>query len=1058
MMNRLNRRVFLRLIGGAAVTGAISGIPRSAMARSMTAPSGEPILVFHDPGFPDVDGLGLTREELVRALDGYPARFAGAGDLAEVLGGSGVRTLVTAHGSAFPKSAWDAMEKFLLRGGHWLNLGGRPLMHPVRREKGTWHVEVLQTAYLRRLGITACDINEGPVPSAWKVQEEEARGLSGAFEAEATYALTVKLTGGKDFPGEEGSAGPRDAVLRALVHGYDAAGTPVSCPFLSMDRLSGPCAGGRWVFALLRGRMTTAGIRALVGYAQSRAGELRVHPSYAVYRTGEKVFVSVTAGSSTPGVRGEGVPCAVEVVDERGEQVGMSSFRLVSRGGILTGGGEVRLSGGRRLDPGTYGISARATLPRAKESREGVSGAANGFIVNDAGVSGGVPITHDAVMFYRGGSPFPVTGTTYMAGDVHRKFLLEPNVPVWERDFAAMKDAGVNLVRTGIWTGWGVMSDARGNPREEILRNFEAFLLVARKHDMPLLFTFFAFLPPAWGGVNPYLDPAAVGAQKRFVRGFAHRGAGVEDLGWDLINEPSFCSPARLWECRPNYDEHEVRAWSAWLRDRHPASSDEERRAGLAEAWRCTPGEVSALPSLDDFRDANFFESRHPMKAAEYRLFAQEKFNGWIDDLTTVFRENGNPRQMITVGQDEGGAFDRPAPQFHAGNVDFTTIHSWWFNDDLLWDCVITRPPGTPHLVEETGAMHYERTDGSPWRTGTDVARLMERKMALAFAGGGAGFVQWLWNTNPYMNSDNEAAIGFFRADGTAKPEFHSFRGLALWMRAHAREMGGREEEDVLLVIPQSLLFSARDQATAATRVAVRAMEYGCGMGVRAAGERQLGAVTNVPRLVILPSAGMLTPGAWDSLSGWVEDGTTMVITGGFDGGESGLPTGRMSELGLPAATAPVAAEETLEIGGVAYRVRYRGERNQKILKAGDRGEPGELRKVTRGGGTILWSPIPLELSDDDEPVTALYREGLAAASLAPPVTVEGGQPGLLVRPVFFSDAVLTILVNESARPADVAIIQKSSGFRFRAAVAPGSAAAVLTRRREPAEIARWPA
>ena len=41
-----------------------------------------------------------------------------------------------------------------------------------------------------------------------------------------------------------------------------------------------------------------------------------------------------------------------------------------------------------------------------------------------------------------------------MASDVHRRFLLEPNPSVWNRDFAQMKAAGVNLVRTGIWTGW----------------------------------------------------------------------------------------------------------------------------------------------------------------------------------------------------------------------------------------------------------------------------------------------------------------------------------------------------------------------------------------------------------------------------------------------------------------------------------------------------------------------------------------------------------------------------------------------------------------------------
>ena len=38
--------------------------------------------------------------------------------------------------------------------------------------------------------------------------------------------------------------------------------------------------------------------------------------------------------------------------------------------------------------------------------------------------------------FTRNGRPFPVLGTTYMASDVHRRFLLEPNPSLWNRDFA----------------------------------------------------------------------------------------------------------------------------------------------------------------------------------------------------------------------------------------------------------------------------------------------------------------------------------------------------------------------------------------------------------------------------------------------------------------------------------------------------------------------------------------------------------------------------------------------------------------------------------------------
>ena len=103
-------------------------------------------------------------------------------------------------------------------------------------------------------------------------------------------------------------------------------------------------------------------------------------------------------------------------------------------------------------------------------------------------------------------------------------------------------------------------------------------------------------------------------------------------------------------------------------------------------------------------------------------------------------------------------------------------MHNWWANDDLVWDSVMARNRRTKaSLIEETGIMFYEKMDGSAWRTEEEARNLLERKLAISFAAQGAGFVQWIWNANCYMNSDNEAAIGFHRADQTAKPELGSF-------------------------------------------------------------------------------------------------------------------------------------------------------------------------------------------------------------------------------------------------------------------------------------------
>src|SRR3990172_10463572 len=192
-----------------------------------------------------------------------------------------------------------------------------------------------------------------------------------------------------------------------------------------------------------------------------------------------------------------------------------------------------------------------------------------------------------------------------MTSDVHRKFLFDPNPYLWNEDFAEMKSAGVNMVRTGIWTGWkNYMLDV-GAPNEGALRAMDAFVLTERKHNIPIIFTLFAFLPEQWGGANAYLDPRSVNAQKEFITMFAQRYRAVNDIIWDLINEPSFCSPQHLWNCRPNYDPYEKKAWNRWLKDRYPSGSDEERTARLQERYRAAAEESIDLPTLEDFADVN---------------------------------------------------------------------------------------------------------------------------------------------------------------------------------------------------------------------------------------------------------------------------------------------------------------------------------------------------------------------------------------------------------------------------------------------------------------------
>ncbi len=625
--------------------------------------------------------------------------------------------------------------------------------------------------------------------------------------------------------------------------------------------------------------------------------------------------------------------------------VGPSGRTVLSRTVTVSGLGagataSVELEGGGELPRGLYEVTAEASIAGAPGSANIELRAATGFWSYDLSMlRGGDALVAGPDGFTRRGLPFPVLGTTYMASDVHRRFLLEPNALVWNRDFAAMKDAGVNLVRTGLWTGWKRYMPGAGRVQEGALRALDVFLLTARRHDLPVIFNLFAFLPEAWGGENPYLDPRAVSAQQAFLGVLGERYAGADDLAWDLINEPSFSAAAHLWKTRPNGDPAEQAAWDGWLRTRYGAD-----RAGYGaaarRAWGAAPDERLGVPSPDDFADRNLFGTFRPLKAADYKRFSQDMFAEWVAQMTAALRANGNRAQLITVGQDEGGLSERPSPLLFGHRVDFTCVHTWWYNDAQPWDSVLARLPDRPMLVEETGMMRYERMDGSSWRSEQDAAALLERKLAMAVGSGSSGYVQWIWNTNPYMPSDNEAGIGFFRADGTARPELAPFIEVSRFLARHAGRLTGRAAEEVAILVPQSQLFSPRSQALEATQRAVRVLTNHLGIVPRAINELRAAETTGAPRLIIAPAPRLLTESAWQALLRAVDQGATLLLTGVIDADENGRPANRTDIFGLTVTDRPVAGEEPLVLDGSAPLSRLPGR------QAGTRADRGGLGRA----------------------------------------------------------------------------------------------------------------
>ena len=1029
---KVDRRKFIRTAGGLALATVTGSIPSLGSWReSGSSQQKLRVAVLHDPGFPTVDFTAIPKETLQKALEGYDVSFLSAVEVAAGLSVHAHDVFLNPSGSAFPKSAFVAISKFLTDGGNFVNLGGIPFSVPVEKQGTGWRQEVRQTNHHKKFGITQAF----PVPKAVinsYISDERidgAKDLPREFTAEEIYELYVRFASTKDFPAEDGSAGERDAVLSPVVVGIGSERRRLAAPFVQIDRLQGECAGGRWMLANFKGTITAKAIRTLVEIASLGALQLTLRSSFACYHGGELPSLTIQFRCPKGNVQSRiDDDCRVEILDGHQKSIAALNVKLLGEGSLATG--VVDLPGKTAsLVPGLYRVNAKLGLKSPTTDRSTAIRYTTGFWVFDKELlAGGKPLTLDRNYFLRDGVPYPVTGTTYMASDVHRKFLFEPNPYLWNEDFSEMKNAGINMVRTGVWTGWkNYMLDV-GAPNESALRSLDAFILTARKYDIPLIFTFFAFLPESWGGANAYLDPRSVNAQKEFIAAIAQRYGAVNDVLWDLINEPSFCNPQHLWSCRPNYDNYESAAWNSWLQERFHLASNEERLARLQEQYRAVAGEAINLPLPEDFDNVNIFTDHLPIKVTDYKLFAQEMFAGWVKEVTTAIRNNGNAHQLITVGQDEAGTGDSPSPQFFGDSVDFTCIHNWWLNDDLVWDNVVTKTPDKPNLVEETGVMFYEKMDGSPWRTEEEARNLLERKLAISIGAGGAGFLEWIWNTNPYMQSDNEAAIGLYRVDGTAKPELGPVVELARFFAANKHLMVGRKDEDVLMVLPHSQQFSPRNFASEATKRCVRVMYYHLGMPVAAVSEYRTDRIRSAPKLIVVPSPRTLNDSAWEKILSLVDRGSTLLITGIVDTDDHWLPVHRLKQFGVSADSKPVAEEEFLVIDGLEYQVSYRGDKIQRLEKAViDEDDPQEVMTIPHGKGMIFWSPLPVEVSESVEPTVALYEYALKGAKLSPMFSLERKDPSVLVLPTVFNESVLYTVVSESDRDGEIHVLDRET-------------------------------
>lgn len=967
-------------------------------------------VVFGEAGFPTADTQPLAVDALRDKLEG--ARVVNAHDLAAALADDATRLLVMPYGSAYPEQQWEAILKYLDRGGNLIVLGGKPFTRAAYADASGWHLRPASVAASLELFIHDYQETAGSAGLTFEANEDVSPQVE-AFAWRRALSPVIRLSVTSREPKDTGSNGNQDAFLTSLAWGV-RDGHKLAAPVFLVDHVAERFVGGRWIFvacdADAESLQSAEMLRTLQTLALRRGDRFTLRPRMAVFLPEEPLeFALKPAGAAQfePGDK-----LTVRVTSENAAPHEMTFAADAAKTITLPAASA----------PGKGLHTVEATLMR--------NGAAlwtyrTGFWYRDrAWLLSGPKLSVGADYFELNGKPLPVVGTTYMASDVGRWYLYEPNPQVWDADIKQIRGAGLNMLRTGVWTSWDLLTKPDHAMTEETLRAIEAFLMTARKYELPVQFNLFAFNPDLTGKGHPYLAQGE--EQERYVTSVVSRFHDVPFLAWDLINEPT--ANRNLWRSMPSMEERAN--WRAWLKGKYPDQAAltagwAEPQFGIGRRLQSSPTSTRPesaaqnaldLPKMGDL-DADAVRSGfNPLKVYDYFLFTQSMFRSWVERQQQTIRAAGS-QQLITVGQDEGGVAGRVSPMFFSPDVSFTATHTWWDFDSILWAGLSAKMPGKPMLVQETGEQRRLTQDDHLRLSADEEAWQLERKMAASFAQG-AGGIEWVWNVNAMMANDNEITIGAVRPDGTEKPEAFVLASFAQFARQHPESFTAIEPPAITMVTSQAQQYSVMwALATATQKKAVRALAYYDHQPLRLLPEHRVGDL-GAPKLVIVPSAQALTEDAWQKLLAYVNEGGTLLVTGPLDRDEHWQPVDRLGALKVQARIFPLDVRESVlrlpgrERGvGVSYPSEVQTAPVSTIRFA----DGASMKEIAHGKGTILWAAEPVEFAEGYEAAAALYRYAMGKAGVKEAfLQVRPLPAGVLAFPTVTKNAVLYSLSSES--------------------------------------------
>jgi len=400
------------------------------------------VVIWSEPELPLADSPAPSAAQLTQAFP--QARLASTEQLSAQLNDPQTRLLILAQGSVVPEAAWSAIFGYLQRGGNLLVLGGRPFTRATYHDSTGWHLRDYSVRFSRLLLIDQYQATPGSAGAQFTPNPDFPLDLP-QFSWQQAYSPIIRLSASNLY-NRGGSAGSLDVRLDPLVWGV-TENRRLSAPLIELDHFSSGFEGGRWIFlsAELSANFyaspeSSALLRKLALRAMQGAEEFTVRPTVPLYLPGEPIELETIFNSSAKSA----TPLAVELsvyLEGKPADKQTSTITLPANSATIVPAPKSK---------GLFIIEAR--LLDGSTTRQIYHSAF--WIRDEAYLRSGPRLSVNADYFQLDDKPLAVIGTTYMSSEVQRLYFDHPNVYVWNRDMALIHAAGLNMIRTGWWTGW----------------------------------------------------------------------------------------------------------------------------------------------------------------------------------------------------------------------------------------------------------------------------------------------------------------------------------------------------------------------------------------------------------------------------------------------------------------------------------------------------------------------------------------------------------------------------------------------------------------------------